>query len=227
MNTAGFCILVSGPTGVGKTAFVDILAQELPAEIVNGDMGQLYTPITIGTAKPDWKRSAIPHHMFDQINQPEPFTVIAFRQAVAATCADIWKRNKIPIIVGGSGYYLTSLFFPPAQHDQIIQKHTHNPDQDLWQQLHDIDPVRAKEIDPSDSYRIERALDIWYSTGIKPSVYVPVYDPIFKSYQIINVHHQPGEPSKKTKEMKHSYISLSALYIAKKCLSWIDGKNRF
>lgn len=177
MRTENFCILISGPTGVGKTDFVDMLAQMIPAEIVNGDMGQLYTPLTIGTAKPDWSNQPVPHHLFDVIDGPELFTVMAFRQRVKAACHEIWKRGNVPIVVGGSGYYLTALFFPPAEHEVEITQREYN-DGDLWQQLYTIDPVRAQQINPKDEYRIKRALDIWHSTGIKPSEYQPVYDPI-------------------------------------------------
>lgn len=177
MHVDNFCIIVSGPTGVGKTDFVDVLAQSLPSEIVNGDMGQLYTPLTIGTAKPDWQNQSVVHHLFDVIDEPELFTVISFRARVKKACMEIWGRGNIPIIVGGSGYYLTALFFPPAEHEVKIKAGQYG-DHDLWQKLNEIDSVRAEQIDPNDAYRIKRALDIWYSTGIKPSEYEPKYDPI-------------------------------------------------
>jgi tRNA dimethylallyltransferase len=173
-----YCVIVAGPTGVGKSEFAEKLAREIDGEIINGDLGQFYTPLTIGTAKPAWRRSDVAHHLFDILDSPVRFSVMAFRQRVIALCDALWQRNKIPIIVGGSVYYIAALFFPPAAHATTIQKRIYDSELDIWKQLFAIDPVRAQEIDPHDRYRIERALDIWYSTGIKPSLYKPVYDPI-------------------------------------------------
>ena len=72
-------LIVYGQTGVGKTDFVDALATHIPAEIINMDVGQFYTPLTIGTAKPDWRNAATPHHLFDIIDKPRNFTVTEYR----------------------------------------------------------------------------------------------------------------------------------------------------
>ncbi len=108
-----FILIIFGPTGVGKTACADHIAKSQPIEIINMDMGQLYTPLTIGTAKPDWQSSPVTHHMFDIINDPVNFTVAEYRSKVAALVQEIWQRNKLPVLVGGSGFYVRSLLFPP------------------------------------------------------------------------------------------------------------------
>lgn len=175
-------LLFSGPTAVGKTDFVTALTAQEPElfAIINGDMGQLYTPLSIGTAKPDWKTERVKHYLFDTINEPRNYTVCEYRQAVLDCLQLAWKAGKIPIIVGGSGFYLKSLFFPPqdleVQGQAWVRKTTISP-QELWQELYAIDPERARAIHVHDVYRIERALAIWYSTGIKPSDAGPRYTP--------------------------------------------------
>lgn len=172
-------IIIYGPTGVGKTDCALSLAQTRGGEIINMDMGALYAPLTIGTAKPDWQSSAIPHHLFDVIDMPRQVTVAEYRELLIPILESIWKQGNVPILVGGSGFYLKSLFFPP-QGAPICKSSAYEniPDDQLWNHLVHIDPDRAQSIDSHDLYRIRRALDIWYATGKKPSEYVPLFQPI-------------------------------------------------
>ncbi len=186
MNTHSFVIILHGPTGVGKTECADYLASILPVELVNSDMGQLYTPLTIGTAKPDWRASTTSHHLFDILDAPELFSVKAYRERLKQIVRTIWEQQKIPLIIGGSSYYVMALFFPPLQPNPKYEKEVsaYDDNEDIWQKLHEVDPERAEQIDPADTYRIARALEIWQSTGTKPSSYKPVYDPIADYYFI-------------------------------------------
>ncbi|MFC1842968.1 tRNA (adenosine(37)-N6)-dimethylallyltransferase MiaA [Candidatus Dependentiae bacterium] len=185
-----FIILVYGPTGVGKSGFSEKLAtslqaKKLPAQLVNCDIGQFYTKFGIGTAKPDWQSGAIKQHLFDIINEPKSFNVSEYRNLLFETIEKIWEQNNIPILVGGSGFYLKSLFFPPIDDEVIASKQEiyqkiggqNNPSSiDLWEKLHEIDPQRAAKIDKNDTYRVKRALEIWEKTGLKPSEFVPMFD---------------------------------------------------
>ena len=171
-------IILYGPTGVGKTDFALELANKLPVEIINADLGQFYTPLSIGTAKPDWKKSSVPHHLFDIVDKPEDITVTHYRALLKPLIEDVISRNKIPIIVGGSGFYLHSFLFPPAGDKKPLQPRR-SSQFGTWQELHCIDPVRAAQIHPHDAYRINRALEIWQSTGIKPSLQKPIYEPLW------------------------------------------------
>ncbi len=171
-------LIIAGPTGVGKSDFAEMLARELPAEIVNADMGQCYTPLTVGTAKPNWHESDIPHHGFDTINEPHDLTVMAYREQLKEIMTDIWRRGKLPIVVGGSSFYLASLFFPPKADVNAVPVTIEVPQEDLWLELFNIDPQRAQQIAPNDYFRIRRALAIWRTTGTKPSCYVPTYEPM-------------------------------------------------
>lgn len=181
-----FFIIISGPTGVGKTEFVNKLSVRLPfpVEIINVDVGQFYTPLSIGTAKPAYQQEPIKHHFFDIISQPRDFTVAEFRKRLIELMTQLWSRGVTPLLVGGSGFYVQSIFFPPA-HDavptgtppiKIPTEFKEMSSLQLWQHLHTIDPVRAESLYPQDRYRVERALTLWY-LGSKPSLLVPRFDP--------------------------------------------------
>lgn len=177
--------VLCGPTGSGKTDLSYQLAERFSFEIVNGDVGQFYEPLTIGTAKPAWQKHQITHHLFDSIKEPKNLSVVEYRVRMQEVFQDIWKRKKIPLIVGGSLFYIRSLFFPPLlklqqTYSQKIETKSFKDftSQGLWQQLHAIDPMRAQAIDPHDRYRLERALTMWHVTGKKPSEQKPVYQPL-------------------------------------------------
>lgn len=200
-KNAPHILVIYGPTGVGKTDFALEIASRIPAEIINMDVGQFYTPLSIGTAKPDWKASPIPHHLFDVIDKPENFTVTDYRRICTQLIQDIWNRGKLPILVGGSGFYLKSLFFPPLELESNVWSESGSgfdiaPDKQdtepdflgraaemptpaLWDHLYGLDPVRAQELNKNDRYRIMRALTIFYSSGKKPSDCKPIYAPIY------------------------------------------------
>jgi tRNA dimethylallyltransferase len=128
--------------------------------------------------------------MFDVINDPINFTIADYRSKITQLIHEIWQRNKLPVLVGGSGFYLRSLFFPPqvsssqASSSQLDESDIttsplpYPPGTDLWHELNLIDPERARRINKNDIYRIERALSIWHSTREKPSSFSSHYDPI-------------------------------------------------
>lgn len=167
-------VIITGPTAAGKSDFSCQFACEINAEIVNADMGQLYTPLSIGTAKPNWRVEKTPHHLFDVIDTPADCTVIEYRNKVIPIIEGIWSRGAIPLVVGGSGFYVQSLLFPPAAGSSVVDV-VQEAD---WEMLNSIDPERARHIHPHDSYRILRALSIWKATGIKPSSLKRSYEPL-------------------------------------------------
>lgn len=168
--------IITGPTGVGKTDLALDLARQMPIEIINADSGQFYKPLTIGTAKPDWQSSSIPHHGFDILTQPEQYTVVAYREYVYELSQQIWSANKIPVLVGGSLFYIQSLFFPPKA--ACDQPSIQDIPEGTWHDLYAIDPVRANAIHPHDTYRIQRALAVWHATACKPSTLSLLYEPM-------------------------------------------------
>lgn len=185
-------IFIFGPTASGKTGFAQELAQHIPIEIINMDSAQMYTAGNIGTAKPDWRNSSIKQHMFDIVDQPIRMTSHAYVQQVRILVQEIIKRGATPVIVGGTGFYLKSLLFPQqtvTAAGEVSIAHDNRSAGELWQELHRIDPQRAAEIHPHDHYRIVRALEIWHTTGRKPSTYKPVYAPPF-AYTLVHVYKQ-------------------------------------
>lgn len=174
-------VVIAGSTGVGKTDCALELGNHIPIEIINADLGQFYTPLTIGTAKPPWKESAITHHLFDIFSDPRQCTVAEFRTQVSLLLHDIWGRGKIPVIVGGSTFYIESMFFELQHAVHAHNELLHTPileHASLWQTLHNLDSERAAAIHPHDSYRIKRSLMMWNATGIKPSAQKPMYKPL-------------------------------------------------
>jgi len=169
-------LFIYGPTASGKSDFALRLAQSIPAEIVNMDVAQCYVPLTIGTAKPEWRKAAVQHHLFDVISSARDCTVVEYRQLLEQAMTAIWRRGKLPIVVGGSGFYLRSLLFPPDQQLSVMNEFAIS-EEGSWEDLHAIDPCRAAQISKRDTYRISRALAIWCATGCKPSAYMPIYNP--------------------------------------------------
>lgn len=188
-------ILIIGATGVGKTAFSNTLSELLPIEIINGDMGQFYTKLTIGTAKPAWFESKTPHHLFDIIKEPGHYSASSYRAAVQDLINQISVRGKMPVIVGGSTLYALSLFYPPQATAPISQELLKKSDdyvaslkkEDYWSMLSGIDAKRAEKIHPHDTYRLERALKQWATLGKSPSALEPSYSPIDNRVVIIDL----------------------------------------
>jgi tRNA dimethylallyltransferase len=180
-----YVIIISGPTGVGKSDVAESFAQRIGGAIINADVGQLYAPLSIGTAKPALDDTSVPHYLFNYINEPQHFSVAAYREAVIEKIHMLWRRNIVPVIVGGSLFYINSLFFPPSAEQQQVQVDTHEynnaSNDELWHRLYAIDPERAHELNPADRYRVERALAIWDQTGTRPSRYKPTFSPVARA----------------------------------------------
>lgn len=172
----GTVVVLTGPTASGKSACALELAKRLPIEIINGDMAQMYVPLNVATAKPDLTTTSVPHHLYNVRDEPHDYTVVEYRQAVSDVARDVIRRGKIPIVVGGSLFYIKSLIY--ALNVDAGSATYQGPEDNLWERLQKIDPERAVALHPSDRYRIKRALAIWQTTGVKPSEYAPTYDPI-------------------------------------------------
>ena len=182
-------LIITGPTASGKTYLSEQLIQKIPSQVINADVGQFYQPLNIGTAKPDLKKISYKTHLFDIATEPVDVTVVAYCSMVIDIAHKLFQSGLCPIIVGGSLFYLKSLFFPPCEHVTAVKvKKTRTCSvKSLWQQLCDIDPVRAQEINQNDVYRINRALDIWEQAGVLPSLYKPRFDQPFRAF-IVFVH---------------------------------------
>ncbi|ADU51189.1 tRNA delta(2)-isopentenylpyrophosphate transferase [Thermaerobacter marianensis DSM 12885] len=179
-------IVIVGPTAVGKTALSLLLAERLPVEVVSADSTQVYRGLDIGTDKVDPEiRLRIPHHLIDIRNPDEPYSVAEFRRDAAAAIADIRRRGRYPVLVGGTGYYVTALLlgydFEPVPPDpelrrQLEEDYDRLGPEALHRRLAAVDPQRAAAIHPHDRKRLVRALEIWHRTGQPPSRFHPPRD---------------------------------------------------
>lgn len=177
-NEAIVCIV--GPTACGKSAAAIKLAESLPVEIVSADSVQVYRGMDIGSAKPSKKeQSQIPHHLIDCIDiNDTDFSVAAYYALAKQSIEDIVSRDKLPLVVGGSGLYINSLTFPlrfaipsdPKIRTELHEAFSHDP-VSSYQKLKLVDPISAKRIHPNDEKRIVRALEVYHCSGKPFSAY--------------------------------------------------------
>jgi tRNA dimethylallyltransferase len=167
--------IIYGPTAAGKTDLAIGLAREISGTMINCDLGQFYMPLSIGTAKPVLDQLDVGHDLFDIVSEPRTFTAAQYAHEATAAIARAYAHNKSPIVVGGSGFYCKSLLFPFKEREEMKTVSIDANPFYSWELLHSIDPHRAQTIHPHDTYRVKRALNIWYETGILPSAYKPEY----------------------------------------------------
>ena len=162
-------IVIAGPTGVGKTDLAISIAQILHGEVISADSMQVYRGMNIGTAKPSLEeRQNIIHHLMDVKEITEDFNVVEFFQKAHQACRDIICKSKVPLLVGGSGFYIhTFLYGPPqgpASDKKVRQYLQEQMDlmgvEVLFERLQMLDPAYAATISPHDSHKIIRALEI-------------------------------------------------------------------
>jgi tRNA dimethylallyltransferase len=167
-------ILLMGPTASGKSAVALELARVLPCEIVSVDSAQVYRGMDIGTAKPVAdERAVAPHHIIDVIDPHERYSAARFRDDALAAMREITERGNIPLLVGGTMLYYKALVegiseLPEA--DALIRLAIDTMAEEkgwagVHEQLRRVDPETAARLDPNDSQRIQRALEIFYITG--------------------------------------------------------------
>ena len=169
-------LCIVGPTAVGKTKMSIELAKQLNGEIISGDSMQIYRGMDIGTAKATMdERQGIPHHLIDEKNPDEPYSVAAFQQTVRAKIEEIKSRGKLPIIVGGTGLYIKSVLYDyefagESESKEIDEaKYGHLSNEELHAKLATVDEAEAKDIHPNNRKRVIRALEIYETSGVKKS----------------------------------------------------------
>ena len=172
-------VILVGPTAVGKTAASIGLAKALNGEIISGDSMQIFRGLDIGTAKiTKEEMQGVPHHLID-IKEPwETFSVAEFKRLADEAIADIQDRGKLPIIVGGTGFYINSVLYEyhfgeadtdeayRAELEQYAEVHGNEA---LWNILQEKDPDSAAKLHSNDTKRVIRALEVLHVTGIPAS----------------------------------------------------------
>ncbi len=176
-------IFLMGPTASGKTEIATKLFDQFPSELISVDAAQVYRGMDIGTAKPDPEfLNNYPHHLIDVRNIDERYSVAEFCDDANTLVKQIQQRGKISIFVGGTMFYFAVLEHglsklpsaDPGIRRQIVTEIREKGLAALHQELKAVDPVMAQKISPSDSQRIQRAIEIFRLTSAPPSQLISV-----------------------------------------------------
>ncbi len=168
-------LALMGPTAAGKTALALAWAERLGGEIVSVDSALVYRGLDVGAAKPDAaERASVPHHMLDLREPWQPYSAAEFARDARAAVAAVVDRGRLPILVGGTGLYFRALLeglSPMPEADSGMraaleaEAAAHG-----WPALHAqlarVDPAAAARIGRNDAQRIQRALEVWRTTGV-------------------------------------------------------------
>ena len=172
-------VVLTGPTAVGKTELSIRLAQKLDGEIISADSMQIYQKMDIGTAKiRKEEMDGIPHHLIDVLDPSEEFNVARFQEMAKDALAGIYRRGRIPLIVGGTGFYIQGLLydidFTKEEQDfryreNLQKKAKEEGAQAIHKMLQAVDPASAQKIHPNNIKRVIRALEFYHLNGRKIS----------------------------------------------------------
>jgi len=163
-------IVIVGPTASGKTDLSIKIAERFSGEIISADSRQVYKGMDIGTGKVTKKEmQGIPHYLLDIVDPKTRFNVVRYRKLALKAIEKIQKKNKLPILVGGTGFYIQAvidgIIIPEVRPDWKLRKKLDKKTaEQLFKQLNKLDPKRAKTIDKNNKRRLIRALEIILKT---------------------------------------------------------------
>ena len=172
-------IVVLGPTSVGKTKVSVDIAKKIDSEIISTDSMQIYKEMNIGTAKiTEDEKEGIKHHMIDLVGPDDEFTVYDYQNSSLKIIDNLLDKNKIPILVGGSGLYINSILydldFNKVSSNEEVRKKYYNLEKEkgkmyIYDMLKEKDPKAAEKIHPNNVKRVVRALEVLEISGEKYS----------------------------------------------------------
>lgn len=212
-----FSIFLMGPTASGKSKIALEVAENFPVEVISVDSAQVYRHMNIGTAKPDQVTlNKIPHHLIDLIDPDQHYSAAQFRHDALRIMQEIIQRDKIPLLTGGTMLYFRALQeglspLPPADRNlRLILENTAN---ELgWpvmhQKLAELDPKTAARIKPTDSQRIQRALEVCYLTQQPMSEILKTPRQIDFPFHAINIALIPSERSQLHLRIAHRFEAM-------------------
>jgi len=163
-------VVILGPTASGKSELAIKLAKKFNGEIVSADSRQVYKSLDIGTGKVTKKEmKGIPHHLLDVASPKRRFTVAQYRKLALKAINKIQKKNKIPILCGGTGFYIQAvvngIIIPEVKPDWRLRSNLNKfPVEELYKILKKLDPRRAKTIEKKNKRRLVRAIEIIMKT---------------------------------------------------------------
>ena len=168
-------IVICGPTASGKTALSIELAKKINGEIISSDSMQIYKDMDIGTAKPTKQEmQEIKHYLLNFVEPDQRYSVAQFKKDAEKAIEEILAKNKVPIIVGGTGLYVDSLIYgieyqeielDKKYREELEEKAQKEGLETLYEQAQKIDPQAMEKISANDKKRILRILEIYHSTG--------------------------------------------------------------
>ena len=172
-------IILTGPTAVGKTSLSVKLAKAIGGEIISADSMQIYKKMNIGTAKiTQEEMEGIPHYLVDELDPGEEFNVVAFQQMAKEAMKHIYAAGHIPIIVGGTGFYIQALLYDidfsvheaeETYRQKLVALEKEKGKEYLYELLKEADPEYADIVHCNNVKRVIRALEYHHETGKKLS----------------------------------------------------------
>ena len=222
-------IVMLGPTASGKTSLSIKLAKLFNGEVISADSRQVYKGMDIGTGKITKKEmQGIPHHLLDVASPKSRFTVTKFKELGQKAILNIIKKNKLPFIVGGTGFYIDSLFndnfIPEVKPDWKLRKKLEKlTKQQLFAKLKKLDPRRAKNIDRNNPRRLIRAIEI----VLKTKMPVPLIKAPQLKYNVLflGIKHDKDELKKLIHKRLIERLNFGMLDEAKKLRKIISFKK--
>lgn len=174
-------IILTGPTAVGKTALSIALAKAIDGEIISADSMQVYKQMDIGSAKiTKDEMEGVPHHLVDVLDPQEGFDVCRFQSMAKEALAGIYERGRVPIVVGGTGFYIQALLYDidftetkedTAYRRELSELARTKGNHALHEMLKQVDPESAEAIHENNVKRVIRALEFYQETGEKISAH--------------------------------------------------------
>jgi tRNA dimethylallyltransferase len=224
-------IVIVGPTASGKTSLSIKLAKKFNGEIISADSRQVYKGMNLGTGKVTKEEmQGIKHYLIDIISPKKTLTVVQYVKKAKAAIKKIISKNKIPIIVGGTGFYVDALVFdykfpevsPNLKLRKVLEKKS---TQELFKMLKKIDPQRAKNIDPNNKVRLIRAIEIAQKLGKVPELKKELkYNPLFIGIKISKEKLKEKIKKRLIKRLKQGMIK-EVEKLKKQGLSWRKLEN--
>lgn len=197
-------VALMGPTASGKTAAALEIAQQIPSEIISVDSALVYRGMDIGTAKPTADElGAVPHHLIDVLDPSESYSVRQFRDDALRLVAEIQSRGRLPLLVGGTMLYFKGLRdglddlpqADPALRAQIDMEIARHGVAALHARLKALDPATAERLKPTDTQRIQRALEIILLTGQPMSALLAQSAPPELPFTLLPIALEPSDRS--------------------------------
>ena len=161
-------IVITGPTGTGRTALGVEVAKRINGEIISTDSMQIYRHMDVGTAKvTSEEKQGVPHYMIDVVEPTARYTVADYQAEVLPIIEDEFAKGKTPILVGGTGMYINAVLYEMtfSTYDENIRENVLKmtetmTNQELWDELYSLDKIRAGQLEVNDVHRVARAIEV-------------------------------------------------------------------